>query len=175
MAFFLLLLSTMGCQKDAPLDAADLPASDRWEIANPCTSSTVLWLFLADEKPIQGSAFQPGWKWGELDRLGNNCVLGNEFPSCPGTGGGMAVFDSLPQFALINYLSNFPYASPAEQIKIIKDAISYARSHITSCGPNSSPQVYQIDFTIVQTGLGPQLEFAVRYTCCDRDKSVEVR
>lgn len=173
-----LALAFVACQKETQPEisqiASENPASDRFEVENPCRQTTVYWTQLAAKRPISTSAFQGNWKSGELDRLANDCVFRNELPNCSEPGGGVAIFYGLPQFDLFNFMSNPPYVTPAEQMQIINAAIAYAQSHITGCGPNASPKVYQMDFTVFPSGpfFGEEIQFAARYACCPSSSEV---
>jgi hypothetical protein len=105
-----LALWTSACQKESPLplsqtletqDAAG--ATDRdLTPTNPCSRRPVYWYDLAAKKPIHTTAFEPGWKSGELDKIANDCILGNAFPpDCES--GGMAIFADNPQFEISNF------------------------------------------------------------------------
>ena len=95
LLLFPLLLSAVfvvwnsSCQKDTQTDPAKVEQSigattdDRGfgPPTNPCGNrQTVIWYQLAASGNIATQNFQTGWKSGELDRIANDCVLGNVLP-----------------------------------------------------------------------------------------------
>jgi hypothetical protein len=174
-ALFVLAVAlwTSACQKESTLlpnqaleaqDAAG--ATDRGLIpTNPCARRPVYWYELAPKKPINTTAFEDGWKWGELDKIANDCILGNTLPpNCES--GGMAIFAGNPQFEISNFTDANGVVSVAAQDQIISMAFAHAYANI-SC-ESGSPKIYQIDFTIFPSGafFGYEIQFAVRYVCC---------
>jgi len=170
-----LMICASACQKESQVTASNNEAANNGlatdrdlEPFDPCGNrQTVHYLGLATKRPINTSAFTTGWKWGELDRIANDCILGNTiFPNCEA--GGMAVFFGIPQFSVFNFTDANGYVTPQQQNNIINQALAYASSHITTCGEGTSPRIYQIDFTRFPSGpfSGEEYQFAVRYQCC---------
>lgn len=171
-----LMLCAAACQKENIVTATNSKAvtsglatdRDLQGPVDPCGNrQTVHYLSLAAKKPINTSAFTQGWKSGELDRIANDCILGNTISSdCEA--GGMAVFYGIPQFSVFNFADANGYVTPQQQNNIINQALAYAVSHITTCGEGTGPRIYQIDFTRFPSGpfFGEEFQFAVRYQCC---------
>lgn len=169
-----LVISITACQKEtqqtttvSALASDDLATDRTYDVLNPCGNRQSMHFFQTAAKlPISTSAFTEGWRWGELDRIANDCVLGNTLPGNCGAGG-MAVFYGIPEFSVYNFTDGNEYVTPQQQDRLIAMALAYATAHISSCGEGTSPKIYQIDFTRFPGSLfGYEYQFAVRYSCC---------
>jgi hypothetical protein len=129
------------------------------DLINACEGSSVEFIFLAEKKGSPN--FGKGWRWGTLDKLANNCVVGTLMPGWSSQN--EEVFNDVPEF---NFSNGFVFVTPDDQFQIIESALSYARSNCL-CPPSSPIHINLIDFTQFPSGsfFGQQINFAVKYQC----------